>query len=192
MILEQIEIPLYIQQVELTKGRKPKRNEAGEITNLRTINKPRVKRINGQDLWVGIDPHMRSKMARVIKLYFYDKIKDIKPIEQFPIGIDMEFHFKMEENDNKLPDIDNIAVWYRKCLHDALAGSVDYIPHYVQTTDKKGNTKQKTVYIANHADYPPKIPDDSIRYIQEANTKYVEVQTEEERKLVITIRSLNV
>lgn len=190
MIIERIEIPNFILEIPLTKGRRAKKDETGRITNKAWINKPRVKRINGQDIWVGINEHLRSKMAKELKLYLYDKIKDIEPITTFPIGIDLEFHFVIPENDSKLPDIDNISLWWRKCLHDALAGNVDYIPYSSQTLKDDGTIVVKKHYEPNHSEYPPKIPDDNIKYVREANNKFIPITDKEERKIVIIIRTL--
>lgn len=191
MILHKIEIPQFITEIELTKTRRAKKDAEGKITNKAWLNKPRTKKINGQDLWVGINPHLRSKMGRELKIYMYDKIKHIGRIEQFPIAIDMIFYMPISTNNSILPDIDNIVVWYRKCLHDALAGSVDYIPYFIQNLDKNNNIVLKKAMAPNHQDYPPLIPDDNIKYIQEANTKFVEVASMEDRKLEIIIRTIN-
>lgn len=191
MILHKIEIPNFITEVELTKTRRAKKNSEGKITNKAWINKPRTKKINGQDIWVGINPHLRSKIARELKIYMYDNIKHIGKIEEFPIGIDMIFYMPISDNNSILPDIDNISVWYRKCLHDALAGSVDYIPYFIQNTNKNGDVVVKKAFAPNHQDYPPLIPDDNIKYIQEANVKFVEINDLENRKLEIIIRKIN-
>ncbi len=169
-----IEIPNYIKQVQLTKTRRAKKNSEGIVTNASTINKPRYKRINGQDLWSIIDPHLRAKMAREIKKYFYDLLSHIDPIENYPIGVNLEFYGELGDQ-----DIDNLSLWYRKCIHDALAGSVDYKP----VTNENG----KIHYEPNHIDFPPKIPDDNVNYIREANTKFIE---SDEEKLTIIINEL--
>ncbi len=95
--ITRIEIPEYILEIPLTKGRRAKKNAEGKITNTRWLDKPRVKRLNGQDLWVGIDQHLRSKLAKELKKYLYEYIRDMEPIEGelFPIGIDMQFHFHL-------------------------------------------------------------------------------------------------
>lgn len=190
MILHKIEIPEFITEVELTKKRRAKKNSEGKITNKAWINKPRVKKINGQDIWVGINPHLRSKIARELKIYMYEKIKHIGRIEEYPLAIDMIFYMPISNNESTLPDLDNIVVWYRKCLHDALAGSVDYIPYFIQNMDKDEKITIKKAFAPNHTDYPPLIPDDNVKYIQEANTKFVEIDSYENRKLEIIIRTI--
>ncbi len=61
----------------------------------------------------------------------------------------------------------------------------------LENTDKEGNIKMKTHYEPNRADYPPKIPDDNITFIQENNTKFFPCKSLEDRKLVIIINSLD-
>lgn len=170
-----IDIHDYITHVELTKKRRAKKDSQGNIINASTINKPRVKKINGQDLWVIIDPHLRAKMAKEIKKYFYNILKDIGTISIFPIGVDLEFYGPLGDY-----DIDNMSIWYRKCIHDALAGNVEYLSVINEETGKK--------YLkADHINYPPIIPDDNVNYIQEANTKFI---PSDETKLTIIINSL--
>ena len=111
-----IEIPDYITHIELTKKRRPVYREDGTVKNERLLNKPRVKKINGQDLWVTIDPHLRSKIAKELKKYFYEIIRDLPIISEFPIGITMDFYGKVGDF-----DIDNLSLWYRKCFHDVKA-----------------------------------------------------------------------
>src|ERR1019366_2814626 len=115
----------------------------------------------------------------------------IEPITTFPIAIDIEYHLPIPENESKLPDIDNMSIWWRKVLQDALAGNVDYIPYNITKTNAKGEQITKKSYLPNHADYPPKIPDDNITYITEANNKFVKCDTINDRKLVITIRTID-
>jgi len=181
-LIETIEIPQYIQEVCISKRRRPKYDEEGNITNKRTAGKPRMLQINGQSLWVSMNPYIRSKIADELKKYFYEQIRHIDPIENYPISIDMEFHLPYKNY-----DIDNLSVWYRKCFHDALAGSVGYVAQEIEETNSKGEIVTKKYYLPNHDDYPPKIPDDNVSYIQEANTKFIPVDTMNDRKLIIKI-----
>ena len=171
-----IEIPNYITHIELTKKRRPVYREDGTIKNSRSLDKPRVKRINGQDLWVGIDPHLRAKMAKELKKYFYTFIKDLEPINKYPISVDMEFHQKTGEY-----DLDNLSLWYRKCFHDSLTGNVEFMPSI--------SDEGKKSHVANHDKYPPKIPDDTVKFISEFKTTFVEITEDAEPKLIITINA---
>ena len=60
-----------------------------------------------------------------------------------------------------------------------LAGHVEYLP----ITGENG----KISYVANYEKYPPKIPDDSVKYITEFTSRFVE---SEDHKLVITITKI--
>ena len=171
-----IEIPNYMLEVCISKKRRPKYDEDGNLTNKRTVGKPRMMKINGQSLWVTMNHNLRSKIAKELKYYLYQQIKDIPHIEEYPIGVDMEFYLPYGDY-----DIDNICLWWRKCFQDALAGNIDYIKY-----EEDGKTK----YLPNHTDYPPKIPDDNVRYIQEANNKFIPVDSMDNRKLLIRINAL--
>ena len=138
-----IEIPNYLTHVQLTKGRRPKYYTKGTnipkkyqkykqydskgrllddnkkplIANPASVNKPRIKKINGQELYSGnMPPHMRSKVVACIKESFEPFLKKVKPILDFPIRIDAELH--------TIPgtwgwDLDNQWI-YHKCFQDAL------------------------------------------------------------------------
>lgn len=167
-----IEIPNYITHIELTKKRRPVYKEDGTLKNARTVNKPRVKKINGQDLWVTIDPHLRSKIAKELKKYFYEFIREMPEIEEYPLKVLMEFHQPAGDY-----DIDNLSLWYRKCFHDALAGNVEYIP---------ANINGKVSYYPDRFKYPAKIIDDNVNYISEFTSRFVEAEPEN-NKLIIVI-----
>lgn len=174
-ILYHFEINDYIKQVEISKARRAKYRtlKSGEkkISNPKTAGKPRYFKINGQDLWSGIDHNLRSKVAKEIKKYFYNNyFRDIKEIEEFPIGIYLGFYGELGDF-----DIDNLVVWYRKCIADALAGNVEF---------KKQVTNGKVRYVADKAKFPPKIPDDSVKFIRAIPTEFIESET---NKLIITI-----
>ncbi len=62
-----------------------------------------------------------------------------------------------------------------------LAGNVDYVKYM------EGD---KVKYVADHGNYPPKIPDDNVSYIQESNSKFIPTDTMDNRKLVIKIYKL--
>ncbi len=112
-LIRTIEIPQYMQDVCISKKRRAKYNEEGELTNKRTVGKPRMMRINGQSLWVTMNHNLRSKISKEIKHYLYELIKDMEPINEYPIGVDMEFYLPYGEY-----DIDNVCIWWHKCFHD--------------------------------------------------------------------------
>lgn len=177
-IIYVIEIENFINKIELSKKRRAKYqiNKKGEkvISNPRTANKPVYYKINGQDLWSGIPFHKRSKIAKELKSYFYEYFKKLKPleIENYPIGVTLDFY--MDVNGF---DLDNFVIWYRKCIHDALCGKVEYI----KITDEKNKVK----YVPNFEKYKPIIIDDTVDYINSMPTNYI--KSLENNKLIITI-----
>lgn len=180
-IIEIIEIPEFILGIPLTKGRRAKKDKDGKITNKAWLNKPRVYKINGQDLWSGIDYNLRAKISKELKKYLYEQIRHIKPIDTYPIGIDMEFHLPINDKVQWKPDVDNICTWWRKCLHDALTGNLELIPYYIN---------DKRHFLKDEVNYPAKILDDNVDFIREANTRFVPCEKIEDRKLIITINKL--
>ncbi len=146
----EIIIPQYLTHVQLTKGRRPKYYTKGGkipkkyqqlkefdvkgrllgvdkkplIANSASVNKPRIKKINGQELYSGnMPPHLRSKIVGVMKDHFIEHLKHCKPVLEFPIAITAELH--------TVPgilnwDLDNQWI-YHKCFQDALV-SAQIIP----------------------------------------------------------------
>ncbi|MDC6350725.1 hypothetical protein PP178_04110 [Zeaxanthinibacter sp. PT1] len=143
-ILELITIPLYITQVKLSEKRRathykkgskkkiPKKyekyvfNKKGilvhpktgtpAIANPRSVGTPRYKKINGQEIYSGMPHHMRAKIVLAIKKNFLKYLKEVKPIQDFPIQIDMELHAEIGIGNW---DLDNLWI-YNKCFQDAL------------------------------------------------------------------------
>lgn len=183
-IICRVEIPDYIEKIQLSKSRRPKYyqrgnnipkkyrderffnfNGKGVLVNVQTEERiianpiaagtPKVKRINGQDIWSGMDHHLRSKIARELKAYFKDKYKKLKvPYlrrNMYPIGVCMDFYKPLGQADW---DIDNHALIYRKCSLDALKGYIE---------------------------------DDSVLYLREIPTRYYPIDVGETTKLVLTI-----
>jgi hypothetical protein len=139
----EITIPQYLTHVQLTKGRRPKYYTKGSnipkkyqkyktydskgrllgpdkkplISNPASVNKPRIKKINGQELYSGnMPPHLRSKIVACIKESFEPYLKGVPRIEKFPIALEAELH--------TIPgtmawDLDNQWI-YHKCFQDAL------------------------------------------------------------------------
>lgn len=144
MLLRSIEIPNYIRQVTLSNKRRakyytkddelpkkftdPKFDKKGRllgktglpvIRNVRTVGKPRLKTINGQELYSGLTmPFVRSTMVRQIKESFAKHLKKVLPLkyEDFPVKMCLELH-DIPKDGNW--DLDNKWI-YTKCLLDAL------------------------------------------------------------------------
>jgi len=63
------------------------------MRNARTVNTPRVKKINGQEFYSGITrPIIRVKIVNGIKDSFRPYLKEMPKIKSFPIKIHCEFH----------------------------------------------------------------------------------------------------
>lgn len=196
-IIETIQIPGYMNTVLISKKRRAKYYKPGDhipnkycnnnykfiddaLVNLKTNERvvknpisagtPQEKRITGQDIWVGMNPFVRNKISHDLKTYLYGKVRHVKYIEKYPIGISIEFHHVIGDY-----DLDNLAVFYRKCLHDALCGKVDY---------RKADDGS---WYYDLMKYPPIIKDDSVRYIRSIPTDFHEVESEDQRKMVITL-----
>lgn len=139
----EIIIPQYLTHVQLTKGRRPKYYTKGShipkkyqkykeydakgrllgldkkpiIANPASVNKPRIKKINGQELYSGnMPPHLRSKIVGVMKDHFLEHLRKCNPLVDFPIAITAELC--------TIPgamnwDLDNQWI-YHKCFQDAL------------------------------------------------------------------------
>lgn len=179
-----IEINDYIKEVMISQAirAKYKINESGErvVSNTRSVGKPRMRKINGQDLWSGIDHHMRNKLAKSIKIYFYEIFRE-KGLEKFnkedyPLSINLTFYGPLSEF-----DLDNHSLWYRKCIQDALCGNVEFL----ESISKGG----KKSYIPDRDKYPAIIEDDSVIYVRSIPCNYIE---SEKSKLVIRIKTIKI
>jgi hypothetical protein len=178
-LIYKIEIPDYIEFVQLSKKRRPiyykkgtkipkkylnnskyKYNSLGFLIdennekilkNIRAAGTPKFKKIRGNDLWSGIDHNLRSKIANEIKSFLYPYIKPFKKLtkEAYPIGVAMEFRKPIGRGDW---DLDNHALFYKKCLLDVLKNTI--------------------------------IEDDSVQYVRSTPCTYIE---SEETLLTITI-----
>jgi hypothetical protein len=146
-IIYQVSIDDYIEHVVLSNKRRPvyykktdkipKKyqtnkyhfNKANELIctetnervlkNIRSVGKPRYKKISGQNIWVGLNHNLRNKIANEIKKFFYKHLKGLKviPKSMFPIGVDIKFIKPIGSNNW---DLDNLALIYRKVLLDCL------------------------------------------------------------------------
>lgn len=172
-----LEIKNYLEDIVISKARRTlyKENKDGEkvISNPRTAGKPRTRKISGQVLWVGMNHHLRSKIARELKKYFYEFFRGKNFKIEYPIGISIDFYGK--EGDF---DLDNLCLLYRKCLHDAISGNVDFI----STISEDG----KKVFKPDYEKYPPIIKDDSVVYINENVSRFINTDSEK-KKMIITI-----
>ncbi len=110
-IICRVEIPDYIERIQLSKSRRPKFFQKGDnipkryrderffnfngrgvlvnvdteervIANPRAAGTPREKRINGQDIWSGMDHFLRSKKA-ILNSFLNAKNDFFKPILEF-------------------------------------------------------------------------------------------------------------
>lgn len=162
----QIEIPQFESHYVLSKKRRAKyrtlKDGTSKISNSKYAGKPRLWRVNGQDMYNGrLNPLMRAKITKYyhdyligyIHLNFVHKHITSCTIKDFPISISLDI---FEIKDDKMPDIDNLWIW-KKWFSDCL-------------------TELEI------------IPDDGPDYIIESGyIKYHWVTTEEERKLIFNI-----
>jgi hypothetical protein len=139
------------------------------IKNSVSAGKERFWKINGQDLWSGMDPHLRSKVAKEMKMYFYEYFRGLT-IDSFPIGVELTFYDK--EN---ILDIDNLSYIYTKVILDAMCGNVVFRPIEVDG---------KTQHVPDYQEYPQIIPNDNVQFVNHIASDYV---ISDERKLIIKI-----
>lgn len=200
-IINSVSIDNYWKEVNISKGRKKKyysREDnipqkylnhwenykfiSGYLTDLNTgqrviknaisAGKPRVYTLSGQDIWSTMNFHLRSKISKELKKYFYAQISHLEPLEDemYPIGIRLIFYDTIDGE-----DLDNQSIWYRKTITDALCGNVEY---------NKSETGQ---YIANRENYKQIIKDDSKEFVQSIPTEFYPIEDTEKRKLTIQI-----
>jgi len=137
-----IEIPEYITHVELSKSRKPKYYRKGQkipkkyakfkkydlrgrllgadglpiVANAAVVSKPRLLKINGQQLYSGnMNPMMRSKVVNLIKEFFQPYTSKLKPVG-IPVRIEADLYAPLQA---KNWDLDNQWI-YHKCFLDSL------------------------------------------------------------------------
>lgn len=209
MSLAVIEVKNYIREVELSKKRRatyyaentkiPKRYLDKEkydfingylsdlstktkiIKNSRSVHKPRYKRIQGQDIWRGINFNIRSKIAKEMKKYFYEKFRGIPVINEYPIEVKIDFYDNVDEGE----DLDNMIYFYRKCIHDALCGNVEFKKISIE---KNGVVTEE--FVPDRKKYPQIIIDDSKKYIQSIPTRFYPVDGKTEPSIVIELSKL--
>lgn len=202
-------VPDYIKQVQLSKSRRAKYYKEGDripkkysntenynfvkdclteiatgqrvVRNVRTAGKERLKKVQGQDIWRGINFNLRSKIAKELKKYFYEYFRGIPRVNKYPIGIRIDFYDNVEEGE----DIDNMIYFYRKTIHDALSGNVDF----KKVTFTKNNV-EVTEMVPDHQNYPPIIIDDSKKYVQSIPTRFYPIGKDEKPKMEIELFEL--
>lgn len=177
----EINIDNYIREVVISKAvrAKYKLNKDGDkvVSNPRSAGKPRYKKINGQDLWSGINHNLRSKIAKELKIFFYEHFRNKKikiKKKDYPLSIAIIFYGPLGEF-----DLDNHSSWYRKCIQDALCGNVEF--------DKVIDERGKKSYVPDRKKYPAIIEDDSVLFVRDIPCSYVE---SEEYKLKIIIKKI--
>lgn len=177
-IIATFDVPDYMDEVMLSKARRTKYKEDKDgnvkISNPRTAGKPRMKKINGQSLWVGMNHHLRTKISKELKKYFYEIFRGTKFVENYPIGIELVFYGTFGEY-----DLDNLSILYRKTVQDSLCGNVEFLC--------KVENGKKSFY-PDREKYPAIIQDDNVNYINEIPTRFVESDS---KKLIINIYKTN-
>ena len=147
-VLYVIEIPNYIKYVILSQKRrtlywtvddknlparvraqitgidKKKRllgkNHQPIIKNPRAAGTPRMRKINGQDIYSGFGNHFyRQAVVEQVKKSFMEVLKDIPRLDYSPVRIDAQLH---DEIGAANWDLDNLWI-YVKCMLDCLTSS---------------------------------------------------------------------
>jgi len=137
-----IEIPNFITQVKMSNSRRPKyytktdkipKKFAGYnfdakgrllgpdnqpvVKNSRSVDKPRYKKINGQEFYSGVaSPIIRVKIVNAIKDYFRPFVEPIAKIKSFPVQLECHFYDVPDRSDW---DLDNKWI-YCKVFQDLL------------------------------------------------------------------------
>lgn len=182
-----INVPKYITHVELSKKRRAKRYYKGDklpkkyqgadyhfnrnkvlvdsegtpiIKNSRTAGTPRMKKINGQEIYSGnMHVRERAKIVSEMKGFFADHVekafKKYGPIpdDEMPVKVSIEIHTIVGEGNW---DLDNLWI-YNKVIQDVIAECRF-------------------------------IPNDNINYVTNTGElQFVEIDDIEKRKIVIKI-----
>lgn len=169
-----LSIPEYITQVMLSNKRRVKYTKTGRLS--KTSGTPKYHRIAGNDLWASLNPHIRAKILKEIKVWFYNTyVRQLPDLTSFPLSITFEFSGPLSDY-----DLDNLDIFYRKAFLDCLAGHVRQIPVKNDTISTGNKVKEW-----DHVSFPAKIPDDSVHYIRELRTVFT---PSESVGLTITIK----
>ena len=146
------------------------------IKNSRSAGTERSIKISGQDFWSGVNCHIRSKISKELKKFFYEILRDIPKIDDcdYPIGIELDIYDVIEGNQ----DIDNLTYIYRKTLHDALAGNIEFIK------DENGK------FHPDKDKYPAIISDDSLQYVQQISSRFYPIEDHNNNLMIIKLYKL--
>lgn len=127
------------------------------IANTKTVGKPRLEKVNGQNIYNGTaNPIMRSALINKIHNYFKPLLKDVvipKDIEYYPLCLELIFYVKDQGKFNV--DNDNKWIW-RKCIQDTIT--------------------ELGIW-----------PDDNVNVISRNEEETILISDEEEQKLIINI-----
>lgn len=144
------------------------------IKNSKTVNTPRYKTINGQDIYSdAVVREQRNKIMQEIKDYFVPYVEQLERIKlaEFPIIIEVELHHPCLATNGKPWDVDNHFYIYQKAFQDVLVGH----------KDKHGNARCKII-----------IPDDHNVFVcKPPSPLHIPVEEFEDRKLVFNIYKCN-
>jgi hypothetical protein len=146
------------------------------VKNIRTAGKERTIKISGQDIWVGMNHHLRSKISKELKKFFYDAIKECQVLDDkdYPIGISIDIYDVIQSS----ADIDNFEHIYRKCLHDALAGNIEFV--------KNENGK----FSSDKENYISIIKDDNLNYVRQMVTTFYPIENHDDSQMIIKLYKL--
>jgi hypothetical protein len=146
------------------------------LSNPNTAGTPRFASINGQKVYSSAFTFERAKITKAIKEEFLPYVKNIKPLEKFPIMVEQHVYDTL---DNELAtgdrayiwDLGNRAYFYGKCFLDLISTGC---------TGERNDQGELIQY------FDPIIPDDSILYVTKdpQGGIFCPVETKEESKLV--------
>ena len=142
------------------------------IKNSKSLDKPRWKVINGQDIYdQTIVKESRNKILQAIKEFFVPFVEEqMEPLDisDLPIRIECEVFHPYESEGNKMPwDMDNHFWLYQKAFQDVLQGN----------RDKQKNPRCTVM-----------IPEDNTLCISKPPSPlHIPVDTVEERKIIFRI-----
>jgi len=151
-----------------------------------STGKPREHSIRGQEIWRGMNYHLRSKIASELKKWIYKQIEDIPVLNDeliYPLSIRIDFY----DNVNEGEDLDNMIYFYRKCTHDALCGNVEF-----SKVEIGKDKKNKPIFqmIPDREKFPPKIIDDDKLHVQDIPTRFYPIEEGGTPLMIIEICSL--
>ena len=156
----QIIIPKFESHFILSKARRAKyrtkKDGSRYVSNPKYAGKPRLWRVNGQDLYSGVlHPQQRSKITKYYHEYLTKFIPKKLKLKEFPISTRVEIH---EVKQDVLPDASNLWIWL-KWFEDVLTESEvipDDGPNYVISSGPakyvwvEREEQRKLVFIINY------------------------------------------